>query len=539
VKFALAQINPLIGDIAGNTEKIRKNIRRASDSGADLVVFPELAITGYSPQDLLDFPAFVQKNEEALHSLAAETGRTAALVGFVAKNSLPTGKPLFNAAALLQEGKLKSIYNKQLLPNYDIFDEDRYFSAGKQPFVFELKGQRLAVTICEDLWAFEGFLGHSYAVQPLLAVREARCDWVVNLSASPFHLGKPEVRKKLFEKVVQFTGAGLVYCNQVGAQDDLVFDGGSCIVDKNGKLQHQAPYFKESLLTQDSPSPSEAHSSAEWLVHALCLGIRDYVEKTKGKGVCLGLSGGIDSSVVAALAVRALGSDRVQGVLLPTQFTSSASTEDAEILARNLKIAALTLPVQSLYQEAGNVLTTGLQKPLASLSLENLQPRLRMVLLMAVSNERGLLLLNTSNKSELAAGYATLYGDSAGALAVLGDLTKDQVYAVAEFLNSQGAGIPQRVLDRAPSAELREGQKDEDSLPPYSVLDPMVRSAVEGPADGPTLEAQGFPKEAVEKFLSLYRVSEFKRRQFPPILRVSSRAFGRGRRIPVASFKSW
>lgn len=542
MKFALGQINPTIGDVTGNTEKIRSCIERAAACGARLVVFPELALTGYPPQDLLDSPALVEKNLFALEQLAACAPQVAVVVGFVDRNPSPVGRPFFNAAALLREGKIEAVYHKILLPSYDVFDDERYFESGKQPFVFELEGLRFTVTICEDLWPND-FLPRHYTANPLQSIRELRCDWVVNLSASPFSSGKPEIRQAVFERAIASTGASLIFCNQVGANDDLIFDGGSAVVEKQGLHATYAASFAEDLLVWEASDLKRASlakpAPVEEISSALVLGIRDYVAKTHGAGVCLGLSGGIDSSVVAALAVKALGADRVRGILLPTRFTSAASNEDALGLAAHLKIRTTTLPIDALYESTSKLLKDGLGSALASLTLENIQPRLRMVLLMAVANEENLLLLNTSNKSELAAGYATLYGDSAGALAVLGDVTKDRVYALAEFLNRGGAGIPRRAIDRAPSAELKEGQKDEDSLPPYPVLDRMVGSVVERSAQQADLIAGGASADQAQKFLKLYRQSEYKRRQFPPILRISSRAFGRGRKIPVASFKPW
>ncbi len=544
MKLALAQINPTIGDCAGNTEKIQHQMEKAAAAGASLVVFPELAITGYPPQDLLDSPWFVDENLACLQRLAQAVPSIAALVGFVDKNAGDTGRAFYNAAALLHRGKIEAIYHKRLLPSYDVFDDERYFEPGDKPLVFELAKQKFFVTICEDAWNFPGYVPRRYPLQPLDGARSVGADWVVNLSASPFHLGKPKLRGKLFKEVTAHTGAGLLFCNQVGANDDLLFDGGSQVVDAAGEVLVRAPAFEKSLvLWEVGSAPAVATPPADsgtCLADALAMGIRDYVGKTRAKGICLGLSGGIDSSVVAALAVRALGPARVHGALLPSRFTSDASNEDALLLAKALKISTVTLPIDALYKDTQQGLEKAGLTPLHSLTLENIQPRLRMTLLMALANDKEWLLLNTSNKSELSAGYATLYGDSAGALAVLGDITKDQVLELAMFFNREGAEIiPRRVIDRPPSAELRENQTDSDSLPSYAILDPMVRHVVEHHANAAALTRANFPLIAVDKFLSLYRSSEYKRRQFPPILRVSSHAFGRGRRIPVASKKPW
>ncbi len=488
--------------------------------------------------DLLDGGGLCAQNLACLDRLRDLNSSIAVVVGFVEKNPSFTGNPYFNSAALIRNGSIEAVYRKQLLPAYDVFEDPRYFAPGQSGLEFELRGQRFAVTICEDIWNFPRFVERLYATQPLDAVRDSAVDWLINLSASPFHLGKPTRREELFVRVSGYTRAGLLFCNQVGANDDLIFDGGSSAVSAQGKRLIEPVYFEESLLLVDTqttqPVSAPQVSDACWLMQALVLGIRDYCDKTQSKGVCLGLSGGIDSSVVASLAVQALGKDRVLGVLLPSEFTSAASNEDALALASALGIQTKTLSIVGVLREASAELRKH-GEVLAPLTQENLQPRLRMALLMALANERGYLLLNTSNKSEIATGYATLYGDSAGALGVLGDLTKDQVFDLAREINLQGEKIPQRVLTRPPSAELRPNQKDEDSLPPYAILDPMVRAHVERGAGKAELTATAGAATPVEKFLALFRSSEFKRRQSPPILRVSARAFGRGRRVPVVA----
>jgi NAD+ synthase (glutamine-hydrolysing) len=542
VKVALGQFNPILGDCESNGAKILQTIATAKQQKVSLLVFPELAITGYPPLDLLDSEALITANTQWLSRIAAEAQGIAVVVGFVEKNGQEYGKPFFNAAALLRAGKVESVYRKQLLPYYDVFDDERYFEAGSEPCFFELEGITFAITICEDLWNQPGFIARPYAKQPLDAISKKRVDYIVNLSASPFHLSKPELREKLFLEVTRKTGAGLIYCNSVGAQDDLIFDGGSQLWNAQGQACARAPHFAEAFCVGtlgDGPIVNATERSAsEWIFDALVLGVSDYCSKTRSPRICLGLSGGIDSSVVAAIAARAVGPNNVKGILLPTQFTSSASNEDAQALANHLGIEAVTLPTQSLFESSRDLVASVLGKTLAGLTQENLQPRLRMLLLMAVANEENRLLLNTSNKSELACGYATLYGDAAGALGVLGDLTKGQVVALGHWLNREHEVIPRRVLERPPSAELRDNQTDQDSLPPYSIVDTFVESAVE---KGQSLDAFLTTPLGTEvpRFRALYAGSEFKRRAFPPLLRVSSHAIGRGRRIPVVSRKPW
>lgn len=534
--FGLGQFNPTIGDVAGNQKRILEMAHQAAQAGVRLLVFPELSLVGYPPQDLLDYSGFVDEIRAHLDALAAQMP-VAALVGFVERNPSREGKPFFNSAALLRGGRVEAVYRKRLLPSYDVFDDERYFEPGQEVLVFDHEGVRFGVTICEDIWNHPDFSKRGYAAHPLREMREKDVEWVVNLSASPFHLGKPETRKRMLEGIVQRHGMGVLFCNQVGGNDDLIFDGASLAIAPDGKWCAQAPAFESRLVVFEKDKPTLSPwpaSPAQWTGEALTLGLRDFIHKSGAQKVCLGLSGGVDSSVVASLAVRALGAENVKGVLLPSGFTSGASNEDALALAKSLGIQTVTLPIEGLFTAAKKTLADQ-RVMLPALGEENLQPRLRMLLLMAVSASDGSVVLNTANKSELAAGYATLYGDTLGAVGVLGDLTKAQVYELARWLNTQGAGIPERVLQRAPSAELRPDQKDEDSLPPYPVLDRMVSSAVENQAIESDWRQIGASAEQAALFSRLYRQSEYKRRQFPPILRVSTRAFGRGRRIPLAA----
>jgi NAD+ synthase (glutamine-hydrolysing) len=541
VKIAFGQVNPKLGDCEGNFRKVQKAVLYAESSKASLILFPELTLTGYPPQDLLDSAELVQTNLNLLAVLAADSKETAILVGFVEPNPFKTGKRFFNSAALLRNGKVEAVYRKSLLPSYDVFNDERYFESGSEPAIFSVGDRKFAITICEDIWNFEGFVPRLYSTDPLQKIRGSKVDFVVNLSASPFHLGKPDERRLLFLKVAERAQAGVIFCNQVGAQNDLIFDGGSSAVARDGTALFRAPYFEEGVFLWDpdappslAPQPAE---ESEWIAAALRVGIRDYCSKSGVSKVCIGLSGGIDSSVVAVLASEAVGPGNVKGVLLPTEYTASASVEDAKLLSASLGIETCTLSVQELFALSEATLSRALGKALLPIVQENIQPRLRMVLLMAIANQENRLLLNTSNKTELACGYSTLYGDSAGALGVLSDLTKGQVYAVAKFLNSAKHSIPQRVLDRAPSAELRENQTDQDSLPEYKLLDPMVVLAVEQSRSAAEIKLNGAPEEDVDRFFSLYRTSEFKRSQSCTGLRVTKRAFGRGRVIPVVSQK--
>jgi NAD+ synthase (glutamine-hydrolysing) len=541
VKIAIGQINPRVGDVSHNLKLILENIAKAKSSRCDLVLFPELSIVGYPPRDLIDYSHIVDENLKALEKIKLETEGITVVVGYVERNPSPNGKPFFNSAAVLEDKKLIKNYRKWLLPYYDIFEEERHFEPGNEIAVFKVKNKTVAVTICEDLWNEPGFLKRGYEKQPVEALKGQKLDLLLNLSASPFELGKTEVREKLFQWVSKKVNAPVVFCNQVGANDELIFDGTSFVISAEGK-KVEAKSFEVDWVTWDVEGKTSFQENAdwneaEWLTEALSLGIRDYVEKTPAQTVCLGLSGGIDSSVVAAIAVKALGPKRVFGFALPSRFNASQSLEDAEKLAANLGIPFKTLPIEPVFEAFKENLTSNLQRALKTLTLENIQPRIRMTLLMAIANESGHLLLNTSNKSEISAGYATQYGDTAGAIAVLGDLTKQQVYALARQLNSKKEIIPQRVITRAPSAELRENQTDQDTLPPYEVLDYIVREHVERFQPLSEIKGQGISFEVLQRVSKLNSTSEYKRRQLPPALRVTSKAFGVGRRIPVVGRK--
>lgn len=534
MKVGLAQFNPTIGDLDGNLKKILQQVESAKQQQIDLLVFPELSLSGYPPRDLLFEDGFVERQVALLERVRNAATDLAICCGFVAPNPAPTGRPFYNAVAVFENGRQQAIYRKRLLPYYDIFDEPRYFEAGDTSCVVKVAGKNIGLAICEDIWNQKGFLDRPYSIDPVNDYSAKGLDLLVVLSASPFHLGKPAVRERLVQVVSKRVGAPVLFCNQVGANDELIFDGSS-LVAHGDQLLIRAPSFQEALSIVDISSPSATTVTAmqespfSWVCEALQFGIREYVEKCRGTQVIVGVSGGIDSAVVAALAAKALGPKAVLGVSLPTRFTSSGSQGDARQLCENLKIPFQEISIEPLLSQFVEQWKHWFTDELKGIALENLQPRLRMTLLMAMANERGAMLLNTSNKSEIATGYATLYGDSAGALSVIGDLTKKQVYGLAEFLNAEAEHIPRSILDRAPSAELREDQTDSQSLPPYDQLDALVEARVR--SWGERL-AEGTPEGLL--FDRLYSNSEFKRAQLPPVLRVSEKAFGTGRRFPIA-----
>lgn len=542
MKVAIAQINPRVGDVTSNLKVILENISLAKKSGADLIVFPELSVLGYPPRDLISYSHIVDENLKALEKIKQDSNGITIVIGYVEPNPSEFGKAFFNSAAVFQNGNKIANYRKWLLPYYDVFEEERYFEPGQDVSVIEVKGHRIGISICEDVWNEPGFLPRLYQNDPVQLYAQQKLDLLLNLSASPFEIGKRKKREEIFCRVANKIKAPVVFCNQIGANDELIFDGGSFVISPQGK-KTQAKEFQTELLLWNEIAKSEeqtcelAETDSELLIEALALGIRDYVEKTPAKTVCLGLSGGIDSSVVAALAVRALGAKRVFGFALPSRFNASQSMEDAQRLAANLGISCQTLSIEPIFEAFQKEWTRSIATQPKTLTLENIQPRIRMTILMALANESGHLLLNTSNKSEILSGYATLYGDTAGAISVLGDLTKHQVYGLAETFNSEKELIPRRIITRAPSAELRENQTDQDTLPPYETLDFLVQEHMELGKPLSSISGKGINPEVIQKVSKLNVVSEYKRRQSPPILRVTRKAFGVGRRIPVVGRK--
>jgi NAD+ synthase (glutamine-hydrolysing) len=540
MKMALAQLNYHVGNFASNTEKIITAIHHAEKQGADLVVFSEQSICGYPARDFLEFEDFINQCLKALEEIAKHTGKVAALVGCPRKNPLKEGKDLFNSAFFIHEGEVKHIIDKTLLPTYDIFDEYRYFESGTKHEVINFKGKKLAVTICEDIWNV-GNENPLYIACPMDELIKQKPDIMINLSASPFSYEQHEVRLDVIRANVERYKIPMVYVNQVGAETELIFDGGSVVMDEKGEVKEQMKFFEEEIRMVefgarmgDFKSEIRNPKSEISLIHdALILGIRDYFTKLGFKKAILGLSGGIDSALVLYLAAEALGKENVMSLLLPSGFSTSHSLEDAKQLCENLNTKYETVPIEDNYQAFLETLRPFFKDLPFNVAEENLQARIRGVLLMAFSNKFGYILLNTTNKSEAAVGYGTLYGDMCGGLAVLGDVYKTQVYELANFINRNGEIIPKNVISKAPSAELRHDQKDSDSLPEYDILDKILYQYIEKRQGPKELVAMGFDKALVDRTLKLVNGSEWKRAQMAPILRVSPKAFGMGRRMNI------
>jgi NAD+ synthase (glutamine-hydrolysing) len=537
--LALAQINPIIGDLQGNSERMIQTIRRAHEAGAQLVVFGELSLVGYPPKDLLLKPRFIDDNLKALEHIAHTCQDCAALVGFVARQLGSTGRGLHNAAALLQEGQVVATYYKQLLPTYDVFDETRYFEPAPSQQVIEFGGLRLGLTICEDIWKRSPHHSHSlYDGSPIDDLAKLGVDCIINMSASPFEIDKHTYRCELFAEQCRKHQLPLVYVNQVGGNDELVFDGCSCLFDAQGNRVTQAVDFAEDLVLVDldhlDKSTHPVRTGIASVHGALVLGLSDYVRKCQFKSVVLGLSGGIDSAVTAALAVEALGADRVVGVAMPSRYSSQGSIDDAKALAKNLGIEFHLIEIEPAHQAMEATLSTQFSDCDPDTTEENIQARLRGNILMALSNKFGHLLLTTGNKSELAVGYCTMYGDMAGGLAVISDVPKTMVYELARYINRDKEIIPNATITKPPSAELRPDQKDQDSLPPYDQLDEILQRYVEQEQALDEIVAAGFNTETVSQVIRLVDRNEYKRKQAAPGLKVTSRAFGFGRRMPIA-----
>ncbi len=539
MRIALCQLNYHIGDFEQNTAKIIAALNKAKADGAELAVFAELAVCGYPPRDFLEFDDFIARCNAAVNEIAKACVGIAAVVGSPVKNTTGTGKSLFNAALLLEEGKIIHTAHKALLPSYDIFDEYRYFEVGREFSVVEWKGKKIALTVCEDLWQVKG--STMYDVTPMEHLSALKPNLIINIAASPFDVNHAEERKEVLSWNAKHYKVPIIYANHTGAQTELIFDGGSMFVSKNGTILNELPYFEEAQETVDAfPKSDEVLVSTiepippiASIHQALVLGIRDYFGKMGFKSALFGLSGGIDSAVVAVLAAEALGKENVKAILMPSEFSSDHSVDDAVQLANNLGIAYEIIPIKNSYEAMLKTLSPVFGDLPFSLAEENIQARTRGVILMGISNKLGGIVLNTSNKSELAVGYGTLYGDMNGGLSVIGDLYKTQVYALADQLNIEREIIPQNTITKAPSAELRPGQKDSDSLPDYDILDKLIFQYVENRLGPKELLALGFDEALVKRVLKMINTNEYKRHQAPPILRVSAKAFGMGRRLPI------
>ena len=539
MKIALAQINPVVGDIAGNSAKIKRYIRQAAERGAELVVFSELALIGYPPKDLLLRNDFIDDNIAALEDIAGECGDCGALVGYACRHKGETGKELHNAAGLLHKGKIEAVYSKQLLPTYDIFDERRYFEPARSQQVVEFRGLRLGLSICEDIWqTSEQQERYPYDIKPLAELARAKVDVVLNMSASPFTIDKHTFRCELFSRQCRQYKLPLIYVNQVGGNDELIFDGCSCAFDHEGQLIAQAGDFAEDLLFIDLNKPEKARKeqikTGIGSVHdGLVLGLRDYAHKCGFQSVVLGLSGGIDSAVTAALAVEAMGKENVAGVAMPSRYSSEGSLTDAQKLAQNLGIKLITVPIEKAHIAMEEIMWESFAGRKPDITEENIQARIRGNILMALSNKFGHLLLTTGNKSELAVGYCTMYGDMAGGLAVISDVPKTMVYKLAHYINQDVERIPDSSITKPPSAELRPDQKDQDSLPPYEQLDEILQRYVEQGQSPAEITAAGFDEQIADQVVRMVDRNEYKRKQAAPGLKVTSRAFGSGRRMPI------
>ena len=540
MKVAFGQINTTVGDLKGNGEKIVAVYQKTAQAGADLVLFPELATCGYPPRDLLLKNRFIDRNLEMLETLAKATGKTGMVIGYVGRNKSGVGREATNSVALLQNGKVVAMRDKTLLPTYDVFDEDRYFEPATKNEVVEFNGRKIGLTVCEDVWNDEDFWHDSrrYRLDPARELVKAGAELILNVSASPWHWGKNKTRQDMLASLAAKHGAPLLYCNLVGGNDELVFDGSSLAFDAKGNLIAEGAHFKEDFFIVDlkaaKPVESRPIVVEESIYNALVLGLRDYLHKCGFKSAVLGLSGGIDSAITAVIAAEALGPENVRGVSLPSQFSSQGSLDDAAALARRLGIRYDVVPIQPVFESAKQQLRSVFKGLAEDTTEENMQARIRGMILMAMSNKFGSLLLTTGNKSELAVGYCTIYGDMCGGLAVISDVPKTMIYKVSKWVNRKEEIIPDASITKPPSAELRPNQTDQDSLPPYEVLDAILEMYVVQMRSSAEIIAAGFDEAVVRKIVRLIDLSEYKRRQAAPGLKVTSKAFGVGRRIPIA-----
>ena len=537
MKIALAQLNYTIGDFEGNSLKMLLAYEKAKKENVDLVVFSEMSICGYPPRDLLERNRFVEQSELALNKLAKQITSPAAIVGTILRNDNSKGKPLYNSAVFIESGKIKSIQHKTLLPTYDVFDEGRYFEPAIEHEPIKYKGKKIALTICEDIWGpYESGDRHIYGIDPVPSWAKKKIDLLINLSASPYSVRKHRLREKFLKNVAEKCKCPSVFCNQVGGNDDLIFDGNSIVMNEKCEIVGRGRTFEEDLIIIDLNNANPVLNYVECTKEeetykALVLGLRDYAQKCGFKKAVIGISGGIDSALVAALAVEAIGSENITGISMPSKYTSKDSKDFAVKLAKNLSIELKTISIDDIYDRYLSEL-----KAVGSITLaeENIQARIRGNILMYSSNHNGSLVLSTGNKSEVAMGYCTLYGDMAGGLSVLSDLFKSNVYALSEYINRNEEIIPRGIIERPPSAELRPDQKDTDSLPSYNVLDVILKAYVEDRLTEDEIVSMDFDRKLVHDILRKVDNNEYKRRQSAPGLKVSAKAFGTGRRIPIA-----
>ncbi len=539
MKIAIAQLNYLIGDFDGNIKKIKTYTEQAKKEGADIIIFGELATCGYPPRDFLEFDDFIKRCEASIEELKAVSEGIGIAIGSPTRNPIPEGKDLYNSVYFIADGAVQYIQHKALLPTYDVFDEYRYFEPAQEFNTLNYKGKKIAFTVCEDIWD-AGLENPLYQFCPLDKVAHEQPDFIINVSASPFNFSHAEARIDIVKANVSKYKIPMFYTNHVGAQTELIFDGGSLVVSPNGKVHRELPYFKEAMeiFDLDKVIAGEQHSEQPKddiveIHDAIICGIKDYFGKLGFKKAILGLSGGIDSAVTTVLAQRALGKENVRVLLMPSQFSSDHSVNDARELAENLGIQYDIIAIKEVYDAFMGKLDTHFDGLAFNVTEENIQARVRGTLLMSFSNKFGNILLNTSNKSEMAVGYGTLYGDLAGGLSVLGDVYKTDVFALARYINKDGEVIPENSITKPPSAELRPDQKDSDSLPDYAILDKILYEYIEkqkGPAE---IISMGYEEALVKRILKMVNRNEFKRYQTAPVLRVSKKAFGMGRRLPI------
>jgi len=534
MKVLISQINPIVGDLEYNSRKIISCIEKAKKEQLDLVVFPEMALCGYPPEDLLLLPKFIEKLDEKLEEILNHCDNINVILGTTRKNPSKNGKELFNSAAVIFDKKIIGYQDKSLLPTYDVFDEHRYFEHNMNFKTWNIAGKTVAITICEDIWQDQTH----YQLKPLAKIKALTPELVLNIAASPFNIDKPSLRHNMCSEAARYLETDLIICNQVGANDSLIFDGHSQYINNNGQLLLSCKGFQEELLVVDTeikhaPMVKE-NNNMKQLYSALVLGVRDYFNKLGFKKACLGLSGGIDSALVACIAVEALGSENVFAINMPSRYSSEGSIKDSQKIAENLSMKLTEIPIESPFESFLNLLGPHFEEKEFDATEENLQARIRGMILMALSNKHGYIILSTGNKSEMAMGYSTLYGDMCGGLSVISDLLKTEVYQLADYINREKEIIPRETIEKAPSAELRPNQKDSDSLPDYEIVDTILREYIEKHRSAELIASENNIKlKLVQDLIQKIHLNEYKRRQAPPGLRISSKAFSKGRIFPI------